>query len=261
MRLTPDGQRYLAMGRGEAQPMPFHLRPLIPWICRDSEVRWVVTTYLSAATAAALTGVLAHQHGAGLGGALFAAMLLLGLPWLRFVSKAPVLVDMPGLALALGAAVLASVDVMAGVILAGIGAAASEKTPILAALFAWNPLLLAGSVVSLLVWARSRPAAPDKHLYSGLRVGLRAHRGVWRDPARMVLPWGVCLAVLVVPTLWVGAALALGYGQLLVATDTVRLYQTVAPVLCVVAALTIPPEWYVPALVAHWFNPWAGDGV
>jgi hypothetical protein len=54
---------------------------------------------------------------------------------------------------------------------------------------------------------------------------------------------------------------AVGYAQLLVATDSTRLYQASAPVVCIAAALVIPPEWAVAVLVAHWLNPWAGSGV
>ena len=70
-----------------------------------------------------------------------------------------------------------------------------------------------------------------------------------------------CLIVVTDPTLWLGIALAVGYAQLMVATDTVRLYQQAAPVVCVIAALAIPIEWALPAVLAHWFNPWLGDGV
>lgn len=248
------------MAQGIPQPVPFSLRPLVPWLCGTSERAWIAMTFISAATAAAATGVLAHQHGAGLGGALFASCLLLGLPWLRFCVSAPILVDMPMLAFALGAAVLAPVHLPFALLLAWVGAAASEKVPVLAALFAWNPLLLTALCVPLILWAVMPKAKPDRELYSGLRVGLAAHRGRWREPRLMLLPWGACLVALV-PAVWVAVALAVGYGQLLVATDSVRLYQSVAPVICVVAALSVPPEWYAPVLLAHWFNPWAGDGV
>ena len=84
----------------------------------------------------------------------------------------------------------------------------------------------------------------------------------WRDPRLMLLPWGACLAALAGPIeiWWLGPVL-LGYWQLLIATDSVRLYQHAAPAVCIAAALAIPPELVVPVLVAHWCNPWAGNGI
>jgi hypothetical protein len=94
-----------------------------------------------------------------------------------------------------------------------------------------------------------------------LTCGLEAHRGKWRNPLLMLTPWGACLVVLAFPSWWLTLALAVGYVQLLVATDSVRLYQQAAPVVCISAALAIPEAWTVPVLVAHWFNPWGGNGL
>jgi hypothetical protein len=78
----------------------------------------------------------------------------------------------------------------------------------------------------------------------------------------MILPWGACLIVLAEePSAWLLLALAVGYAQLLVATDTVRLYQQAAPVVCVTAALMIPSGWEIPLVLAHWFNPLGGAGL
>lgn len=267
MRLTPDGARYLAMADGHRQPLPFHLRPLLPAICGQSEVRWIVATVLSTAAAVMLTGALALQHGATPAQAVVAMLLLAGLPWVRFALSAPVLVDMPGLACALAAAVLWPASGYAAVACLIVGALISEKVPVLAALFAWSPLPLVALMVPLLVYCMFDPApvdARDRHaetLTNPFRSALKAHRGLWRNPFAMLTPWGACLAVALEPSLWVAAALVVGYSQLLAATDTVRLYQTVAPVLCVAAALVIPTAWAVPVIAAHWFNPWMGDGI
>ena len=57
------------------------------------------------------------------------------------------------------------------------------------------------------------------------------------------------------------AALALGYSQLLVATDSVRLYQWAAPVLAL-ACVHVLPTWALPFVaLGVVFNSWKGSGV
>ena len=40
--LTPDGVRYL---KRTNLPAPFHLRWLIPWLCRDESTRWNIAAW------------------------------------------------------------------------------------------------------------------------------------------------------------------------------------------------------------------------
>ncbi len=81
----------------------------------------------------------------------------------------------------------------------------------------------------------------------------------------MVTPWGVCVAGLfagdasILPMLVL--TLVLAYGQLLVATDTVRLYQWGAPPLILGTVLVLPTWALGLALVPHLLNPWAGRGI
>lgn len=266
-RLTPDGQRYLRMAQGHREPIPFDLRWLLPWLCGESKRRWVAVNVMSIAAAALLTAGLALQHGATPIGAVVAMLLLAGLPWIRFCWFAPVLNDMPALALSLGAAVLWPVEPLAAIPVALLAGAVSEKAPIWAAIFAFSPWLLIGlaSPVMRRLLVTPGQVSPSDPLgwtmRNPLEAGRRGHAGRWRDPRLMLLPWGATLAVLAFPTLWVGVALLAGYSQLLVATDSVRLYQQAAPVLCVSAALLIPVDWALPVLVAHWLNPFAGEGL
>jgi hypothetical protein len=80
----------------------------------------------------------------------------------------------------------------------------------------------------------------------------------------MLLPWGVGLMALratdgrVVTVLVL--ALVAGYGQLVTAGNTVRLYQWAGPAVALAAASALPSGWQAVALAAHLFNPWAGDG-
>ncbi len=266
-RLTPDGVRYANMGRGLAEPMPFCLRPLLPVICGDKMPRWIAATVLGLIASVALTGVLALQRGATEAQAVVAMALLAGLPSLRFSFFAPVLVDMPAMALALGAAVLWPIEPILAFACAGIAGLVSEKAPIWAAVFALSPWLLSGLAAPAFVALVTRRTAADPNdplaetITHPIRSSMKWHAGKWRNPHLMLLPWGACLVVLADPTLWLVIALAVGYAQIFVATDTVRLYQQAAPVVCVLAALSIPIDWALPALAAHWFNPWMGDGV
>jgi hypothetical protein len=263
-RLTPDGVRYLIMAQGRAQPMPFHLRALMPLICGTNETRWVAVNVVSVFTSAFLIGVLAVQMGATWMQAVLAAALFLVLPWVRFCWECPVLVDMPGLALALLAAVLAPINPLGCAVALAAAALTSEKAPIWAALFAWNPILLFGLMVPLCVNAMREPAAIDpldRHaetLTHPLRTGLKYHRGVWLDPRVMLLPWGACLVAAINPSWQLAAVLVASYAQLFVATDTVRLYQQAAPIVCIAAATALPISFAFVAIVgavALW-NPW-----
>jgi hypothetical protein len=143
----------------------------------------------------------------------------------------------------------------------------SEKVPVWAAVFSLQPLLLAGLIAPLARWLLTTAGQinhndPLAWTLDQRIAGLKAHMGRWRDPYLMLLPWGACLVVAcAVPSLWLMLALAVGYAQLLVATDTVRLYQQAAPVVCVSAAFVIPETWAVPVLLAHWFNPWKTEGL
>ena len=75
----------------------------------------------------------------------------------------------------------------------------------------------------------------------------------------MVAPWGVCLAGLVGSDWRLWLVLAVAYAQLLIATDSVRLYQHAAgPVLAVAAAQVVPVAWLPLAVVVHvvwWQTP------
>lgn len=267
MRLTPDGARYLAMARGERQPLPFHLRFGLPLVCGERLWCWVWLTYLSLAGCAAGVFALGLQHGLPPEQAGLAAGLWLGLPSVAFLARAPVLVDAPGLALALGAAVaLGAGEPWIALGCAVIAAVAWEKAPIFAAVFALHPLPLVALIVPALRRLWVAPGAIDARgpdveaLRHPLRSGLAAHRGRWRDPFWMLTPWGVALAALAAPSGWLALAVAAGYAQLVVASDTTRLYQQAAPVVCIVAASVLPVEWAPALLVAHWMHPLRGEG-
>jgi len=89
------------------------------------------------------------------------------------------------------------------------------------------------------------------------RPALEHHAGRWRDGWLMVAPWGACIAALYAPDWRLLVVLAVAYAQLLVATDSVRLFHHVAgPAMAVAAAHVIPVEWLLLAVVLHvvWFR-------
>lgn len=267
MRVTPDGARYLRMGAGMLEPAPFHYRWLLPKLLGPHILRWAVALWLSIAACAALIALCTIQRGGTHRQAITAAALWLGLPVVRFLVAAPVLVDAFGMALMLGSVVAwPSLPWLAAALLV-LAASTWEKAPIFAAAFAWEPLFLTALVVPiarrvLVAPGAIRDADPlSATLRHPLATGLHSHAGVWRDPLALLLPWGACLAALGdLDVRWI-LPVALAYSQLALATDTTRLFQQAAPVVCIAAAFVIPAEWVVPILVAHWFNPWAGSGL
>lgn len=253
--LTPDGRRYLAMGAGRRVCLPFHLRWLVPFVCRESYARWRVVSLVSLAAVAVLVAVFV--------GTPWAAAVV-ALPGLDFNRRHPVLVDAPGLALALLAAVLWPVAPWAAVAVACVAGMVRESAPVWAAVFAWSVWPLLGLVPVVLRWSMRQGEDPCGYgavLRRPLRSALEAHRGRWLDPAVMVAPWGGLLVAAGNLSPRVAVALAVGYGQLLVATDSVRLYQWAAPVVAVAAFGAVPPAWHPLLALSIVGNPWKGDGL
>ena len=254
--LTPDGARYMAMAERRVA-RPFHLRWLQPFLCRQDQRRWQLVTRGSIIALAALIALYAHSPW------MAVAVLL---PGITFSWRHPVLVDPLGMTLALGSALLLPICWPAALLLCCIAACVRETAPIWAAIYAFNPLLLVGLVPVGVRWLMRQGAdVLDEQnawiLANPLKAGLLFHHGRWLDPLLMVVPWGGLLAGLGHLTPQLVVALVVAYAQLLVATDSVRLYQWAAPVmaLATVAAL---PVWAIPfAALAIAFNPWRGDGI
>ena len=259
--LTPDGIRYVQRVN---LPSPFHLRWLIPYLCRDESTRWDVAAW------AGLAGLIVGTWGLAGGWAGVAAALLVAvLPSVRFNLTHRVLVDLPALGLAtLSAAAWVHGWTVPALVLAVVAGAAKESAPIFAALFAWSPLLLVGMVAPLVIHL-SRTRGPDtlgEHhawiLAHPVQASRQYHAGFLStlDP-RLVLPWGACVVALAAPSWQLAAVLTAAYAQLAVATDTVRLYQQAAPVVAVAAVTAVPWQWWPVLVVVTAFNPLRGDGI
>lgn len=259
--LTPDGYRYLDRVN---LPAPFHLRWLVPWLCRDESARWDVAAW------SGLAGVLAGTWllvGGWAGVA--AAALVAVLPSVRFGLTYRVLVDLPALGFAtMSAGMWLHGWHVAALVLAVVAGSSKESAPVFAALFAWSPVLLVGLVAPLLAHLLRR-RGPDvlggDHewiLAHPWQASRKFHAGYVRslDP-RLVLPWGACVVALAAPSWQLAAVLVAAYGQLVVATDTVRLYQWAAPIVAVAAVTAVPWQWWPVLVVLTAFNPMRGDGV
>lgn len=254
MILTPDGVRYFAASERPV-PRPFHLRWLLPKVLGTNRVAWRACTYLSVAA----VGLLSWAYT----GSPWMVSLAL-LPSFLFTLRHPVLVDAPAFALALASGVVWPHNEAAAVALAVAAACVRESAPVWAAIYAWSPWPLLGLVVVTVRWGMRTgpdPAGYDADLAHPLRSSLKYHRGQWLDPMLMVAPWGPMLVGLAAMSPQLGVALAAAYGQLLIATDSVRLYQWAAPVLALGVVAVVPPAWLPLVALGIVFNPWKGDGL
>lgn len=260
--LTPDGYRYLAIGAGQRVPRPFHLRWLAPKICRTYGRRWVWLTR----TSVLLLAPLAWWYT---GSPWMAACVLLPGVWFNW--RAPVLVDAPAMALALTAACLAPHHPYAAVAVACLAGATRETAPVWAAVWAWNPILLAGLIpVAIRAIQHDGPDVLDERnaniVAHPIRAGLAAHHGMWRTPV-MWAPWAGLLLALPALTgggtvAWVLAvSLLAGYSQLVTATDTVRLYQWAWPAMAAATVAAVPAAWLPLIAATIVFNPYQPEEV
>lgn len=254
--LTPDGARYLAAANVRVA-RPFHLRWLLPRLLGTNLRAWTITSRVSIAAIGVLTAVYAHSPW-------MACVALL--PGVMLSWRHPVLVDAPAMALALLSAVLFPLSWPAAVAVAVIAGCVRETAPVWAAIYAWNPLALVGLVpVAIRALMRAGSDVLDEEnawiLTHPFKASLKYHAGRWRDPTLMVTPWGGLIVALGGLDVRLGVALAAAYGQLLTATDSVRLYQWAAPVMAV-ACVQVLPGWALPFVaVSIAVNPWEGPGV
>ncbi len=258
-QLTPDGIRYVAAANGRV-PKPFHFRWLLPKILGDSAARWFWTSRI--ATTALLPLTYWYCNGGWRG--LAAAAMVTGLAgaW-KFNRRFPVLVDASGMALALLSADLFRHNLWPlGIAVALLGGCARETSPIMAALFAWNPLALCGLLpVGLRHLQREGPdpeGNPPWRITEQFRICTKIHR---QQPLWLfILPWGAGLIALAHGSPQLALTLLACYAPMLIATDTVRIFQWAFPVVLAAAVLAVPLEW-LPVLVAlQLANPWQTEG-
>lgn len=150
--MSPDGGFYLQLGRGEAVPVPYCLRPVMPMICRDNMTAWEWTSKSAFAMSGGALFMLCEQYCLTLTESFAvctAFMVTRGFG--LYSSRLPVLTDAHGMALALISAVLIMTgNTSAGLCIAFAGALVNEKVPIYAALYSWSLWPLVGLFVVVL---------------------------------------------------------------------------------------------------------------
>jgi hypothetical protein len=267
--LPPDAVRYFVLADGGEVPRPFHLRWLLPALLGTNKLAWSVCWGASWVVLAG--GALWWRQGAGDGWerSVAAVATLCALPGiLGPPAVIPVGVDLPAMALGVCSAAFTTDNnpgwIFGAVLMSLLAGAVKETTPIWIALWSWSwlPLLgLAAPLVrALLVKPGPDPLGPRFQQIADhpVQAAFAAHAGRWRDARLMVAPWGVCLAALYDVDWRLILLLGLAYAQLLIATDSVRLYQYAAgPAMAVAAAAVIPLEWLWLAVAVHvvwWFN-------
>lgn len=267
--LSPDGRIYGAF-HVERPPRPFIYRWLLPLVLRDNLTAWRVTTGGALIASAPLLAWYLVECAVSHQAALWGVLLWVGLPGIyRISTRFPVLVDAPAICLALLAACLVlSGHLWLGVAVSCLSGCVSERAPVFASVFAWQPLLLIGLTPFLLVHLLVKPGRnPDwrnKQLANPIKAGLFGRRGAPVDMQTVFLPWGAVAPLALLSGSWHPAAVVgvvLAYAQVLVATDLVRLYSWAAPLLIVLAVGVLPAGWAPLILAAHLLNPWGRNDV
>ena len=260
VRWTPDSDRYLAQGRGEAQCWPFHARVAVGWLCGGSTWWWHVVT----AGSLILTGpaLCWYARGSGLTEtqALAVVVGFSGL-WGAFglLTLCPVLVDAPAMLVSvLGAGAYVSGagpwTLLVSSLLVG---AIKETGPVWLALMAWHPVALVGLVVpAYRRWLMVHPEATEDIIKHPIKAASMYRRGSLTDGWTMVAPWGIGIASLLTPTPQLWCAVGVAYLQPLIASDVTRLVQNIAPIVLIHAVAAVPESYLPLALVLHLFNPW-----
>ena len=254
--LTPDGQRYLTAAHTRVA-RPFHLRWLLPKICQSDLRRWKALSWVCVIAIGIYTAL--YTNNVWMGCVAF-------LPGIMFNWRHPVLVDATAMALALWSALLFPYCWPAALAVALLAGCIRETAPIWAAIYAWNPLLLIGLLpVAARSLQRQGPDVLDSEnawiLKHPIKASRKYHAGLWTDPFTMIAPWGALIAGLADLNAQLATAIAFGYGQLLIATDSVRLYQLAAPVLALSVTHALP-SWAFPFIaIGVVFNPWRGSGL
>jgi len=260
INLAPDSHRYMAMGNGEKVARPFNRRVLLPLLCGSHVRSWQWLSYSCLFLLPVLMAVYVHSHTASWIQALFAALLIAGLPQIQFWIKTPVLTDQFGMMTALLAAVL---PWPWNLIVCTVAAFNRETVPIFAAIYSWDPVLLV-ALVPIGIWAYVAPKGPDQlgrdnWLAHPVKNSLKFHENAWRHIGVMLLPWGAGILSTCFLSVQMVAVTVVAYAQLIVATDSARLFVWAAPVVFLQLSY-VDPQWMGLLVVLHWLNPWRGNG-
>lgn len=258
--LSPDSKRYIL---GERLHSPFHLRWLLPAICRQSEMLWNLFTLIPII----LIPVVMYAYLKSLGfneiQSLTGCALTCGLPGVIIINYvAKYLSD--GFAMLM---MLFSVlgfqtgNIILGVLCSVVGSMAKEQCFIYSFLISWNPLSLIGALPVIIRALTYKPNPVDilggeEILKHPLISGIKIHKGRLFEMKQQILTWGACLFALggqwnLQSVIVIFAA----YASQLLTTDSTRVYMWCFPVVVVLAVSVIPESYALPLVVLHWFNP------
>lgn len=262
---SPDGRFYVVMGEGGRVPQPYSRRWLLPLILRGRRTHVNMARPRSWVLASGLAFLAVGPLMYALTGSLACVWFCAWLPGLAINVRLPVLVDQVAFTLMLAAVVAHRQGLYwVALPLIFIAGQCKEVAPMFGAVLCmdlWMGLTSVASVACAIVVGKVRSIPGDQeYMLHPFRAAMTKH-----DPlswVSMVLPWGG-MAIMGVAmasaglelnrvSTGAGVALAMGYGQLLLANDESRLYQWAAPALLVWMA-GHEGLWLVPALVAHPF--------
>lgn len=253
--LSPDGARYLEMGRGKPIPRPFLYRWILPLLCKDDVGRWTIASWSALIGLCLLIWYMTGQP--------FLAALIFFAPSMRWLRDHPVLVDLPGLFLAVLAAAVAPHNIVLAMCLVVFAGTTNEKAPLFAAIYAWEPLLLLGLAAPLAAHFLMKPG-PDVLdeenawiLQFPRRASIKFHANFgWKE---YVAPWGGMLFAVFYLTPELVVALVVAYAMTLYATDTARLYLWAAPA-AIIALASADPVVFPALVLLSAANPYNGRG-
>ena len=262
-RLANDTIRYQAMAQGKKVMRPWNLRIIVPLLFGRITWLWRSMTMLCLVLIAPVLVWFLKLQGIGDMPALIGVLFYLGCAGIvHFNVEYPYLVDAQAMLLSLISACLFLSDMRYIAFLVALLAVLTKETsPVFIALFSWSiyPLLVLVIPIALLLLMKK----VDEDIIFGKlyrpNQWFKQGKKELTNPKVMLLPWGLLLLLaLLAPSWQLGLALAVGYGQIVVASDRMRLYQQVFPVviLCAVSA-PIALGWFLPVAIMNLYNPFA----
>jgi hypothetical protein len=214
-----------------------------------------------------LLPVVAFWYGGFGWQGVFVALVPFGLAGVFWFNlRFPILVDLLAMVFAIAAAAAAQDGTWpAAIALALLAGCVKETSPVFAALYAWNPILLVGLAAPAIrhLFRQGDDVLDEENrwvLDHPFKASWKYHKDLKPLPLVWVLPMGVLLLASVNPTLQVAAVVLVAYAQCAVATDSARLYQWCWPVLAVAVCEQVPRSWWLVLIVVHLANPFKGHG-
>lgn len=259
--ITPDGQYYLAIGRGQQTPRPYCYR-VLPLLVR-SVLGWRLVHIASYGVALATLHTIGEAFGVN---GTYTALAVLFLPAFRQSVAWPVLLDMPLLAAAGLCGAFCTVDPMLGMLVIVAAALVHERAPVWCAVFGawfvpWYLVFVLGfvAITATLLWLFYNREQPKQvtgvaWLDTPFAAAMEKHRSTWNDWRVWLLPLGATTLGLANGGLWPWFALCIGWAGCLLAQDRARVYSLAAVPMALVA-LQIAGPYAVLIVLINWFVP------